>query len=267
MEPITPKDFTTFERVEFTPSPELRGRILLPAKKVVLACPTYGPVDPYAAKTLRAATMHAASNGWLTWAGDVSPDRMVHAAARNVAAKAALESGADGVMWVDSDIILPIDAISRIMNHVHNGQIDFVSGVYFQRRPPHWPLIAKFDPEINAFRWMMQWPRNVIFQADGVGFGCVYTSTRLLQEMMVKLESVQKTGWFEYSQFSEDFTFCKRAGEIGYRPYVDTAILCGHQGEPDVVTVEEFRSHNPYTGDTAAPIAATGEVSNGELSQ
>lgn len=208
------------------------------AKKLVIACPTYGPVDPRAAKSLRVAIMHAGANG-ISWVGDVSPDRMGWEAARNTAADAAIENGADGIMWVDSDMILPAFAITRL---VQLG-VDFASGMYFQRLPPYYPLVGKFNGE--NFSWVVEWPENVVFQADGIGFGCAYTSTKLLKDMMTLPEGEEKS-WFRRTRYSEDLSFCVSAAKLGVKPHIDTAIMCGHLGDSVEVTVEHFKTANPY---------------------
>lgn len=218
---------------------------------LVLASPTYGPVDPRHAKMLRVAVMHAAGNG-VRWVGDVSPDRIGWSAARNVAAKAALEAGADGIVWCDSDMIIPPNGITRLVSYDR----DFTSGVYFQRKPPHHPLIATFDPHLDSYRWMTQWPQNVFFPADGIGFGFCYTSTRMLRQMLDEIPEVKKNGWFDdkYSKFSEDLTFCHYARKIGCPPYVDTGLLLGHLGDAEEITVETFKKLNPYSEGTADPL-------------
>ncbi len=219
--------------------------------KLVFATLTYGPVDPRHAKLLRVAIMHAGQNG-VTWLGDVSPDRTAWAAARNIAAKAGLEADADGIVWCDSDMIIPANGITRLVSYDR----DFVSGVYFQRKPPHHPLIATFDPVLDSFRWMTRWPQNVFFPADGIGFGFCYTSTRLLRQMLDEIPEVKKHGWFDdkYSKFSEDLTFCRNARKVGCSPYVDTGLLLGHLGDAEEITVETFKKLNPYSEGTADPL-------------
>jgi len=53
--------------------------------KLVWASPTYGPVEPEAQRSQRAAIMAAANNG-IQWVGDASPDKEKFDVARNHAA-------------------------------------------------------------------------------------------------------------------------------------------------------------------------------------
>lgn len=204
--------------------------------KLVWTCPTYGPVDPQAVISQRNALMHASQHG-VEWLGDASPDRLPFAAARNTVVQGVLDSApdADGIFWCDSDVILPTHAVTSL---VDAGK-DFITGIYFQRRPPHWPLISHFNPtggldKQGTFNWFTAWPENVVAPIDGCGFGCVLTSTAMLKAMA-------PGPWFEFKKYSEDFDFCLRAARSGFQLHVHTGVLCGHLADPIPVTVEQFR--------------------------
>jgi hypothetical protein len=212
-------------------APDVSRRPPFLGVKLALAVPSYGPLDPHIDKHLRAAVM-TASNAGIRWAGDVSSIRMGWEAGRDIAAKAAIDADADGVLWVDDDILLPADAFIRLVAH---GK-DFTSGMYFQKPPPHWPLVAMFDGK--SFQWLAEYPdTKQLVEVDGVGFGCAFTSTKLLRTLKARHGKI-----FEWTDFSEDFTFCLRAGEAGMKPWVDTTIKCGHSPlEPTFVTEEDFQ--------------------------
>ena len=197
--------------------------------KLLYAAPTYGPVDPTFEQNHRTAIMRAANRG-VVWVGDVSPDRMGWAAARNRVVETALEvtveTEVDGVFWIDSDIMVPSDAIHRLCGHV----LDFVSGLYFQRSAPYWPLFARLNKR-KSFEWPSEYPENVVAPCDGVGFGCVYTSLKLLKLVSALPECKESGpfgGDFGKKSYGEDFTFCLRARKVGVQPHVDTAIKCEH---------------------------------------
>lgn len=200
-----------------------------------------------------------ASNRGIRWLGDVSPERMLIDSARNVAMKqylGAMEVIAEdepeynhALVWVDNDIVLPIDAIARLATSVRRGK-DFVTGIYFQRNRPHWPLIAAFNKVTESFTWAVTWPENVVAPIDGCGFGVCITSLKLLRAMADKHEHP-----FAFTKYSEDFTFCRRAADLGFQLHVDTGILCGHLMDPVPATVESFKSAHK---DLQSPQAATG---------
>lgn len=213
-------------------------------KRIVLAHPCYGPLDPHINKALRVAMMSACSVA--EWVGDVSTIREGWVGGRNRSAKAALEDApnADGIVWVDDDVLLPPTAIKRLVSY----DVDFVTGVLYQKMGDYHPLVAVWKG--NGFSWWKEFPENVLAKADGCGFGICYTSTNLLRSI-ARLPSKHvrgqayfgKDGWFD--QFppdwfgkndetvgdvamSEDFSFCMRAKLSGFQLYADTGLLCSH---------------------------------------
>jgi hypothetical protein len=209
--------------------------------KLCLAVPSYGPIDPHIDKRLRAAIMTASNHG-VTWAGDVSSVRLGWADGRDIAAKSALNTDADGVFWMDDDILIPPEAIIKLVSY---GK-DFTSGMYHQKVPPYWTLVAMFDGK--SFQWLREYPdENVLTEVDGVGFGCCFTSTKLLRA--IKSEYGKCFEWGgrvpqvkgDKTSFSEDFTFCLRAGAMDMKPWVDLSVKCGHSPlEPKAVTEADF---------------------------
>lgn len=207
--------------------------------KLLFACPTYGPIDPAAAASQRAAIMHAVNHAGVTWVGDLAPDRMKFDAARNTIVAAALRTEADAIFWCDSDVILhpvdergrptgPADVISRLVL----SRQDFITGVLCQRLPPHFPLVAHFDQQKRTFNWAVTLPPGVVAPIDGCGFGCVLTSMALIRAIGAP--------WFAFEQYSEDFDFCLKARKAGYQLFVDTAARCTHLGAPQYVRYETF---------------------------
>lgn len=217
--------------------------------RLLFAKPTYGPsADPIFDKSHRGAIMFAANCG-IQWAGDVSPDRMLIASARNHIAKQAVEAGADGVFWVDSDIKLPVDAVVRLVKH----NMHFVSGLYFQRSAPYWPVFARLNKK-GMFEWATGYPENTLAPCDGVGFGCVYTSVQLLRDVLALRECRDEGpfgGDFGKRTYGEDFLFCLRARKAAYQPYVDTGVRCEHHIGPEFADEKLFQRFANIGGSNA----------------
>jgi hypothetical protein len=212
--------------------------------KLIFACPTYATLEPAAVISQRNAIMHAAAHAGVTWIGDASPNRHAFDTARNMVAAAACETEADAVFWCDSDVVLPSHAVSALVIAGH----DFISGLYFQRLPPHRALIAHFDPHGQRFHWYDEWPKDVVVPIDGCGFGCVLTSVRMLRTIREQTDAAAlATGtvaapWFAYKTFSEDFAFCRKAAEAGFQLHVDTGVVCGHLADPVPIGESQFRA-------------------------
>lgn len=216
--------------------------------KIVLAHPCYGPLDPEINKALRVAIMSAAEVA--EWVGDVSTIREGWVGARNRAVQAALEDApdCDGIVWVDDDVLLPPTAIKRMLSY---GK-DFVTGIVFQKFGDLNPLVARWCG--NGFGWWREFPENVLAPADGCGFGCCFTSTKMLRSI-TELPGFKPGGWFNQfpanyfgkqlendaeTAMSEDFSFCMRAKMAGYQLYADTGLLCSHMIGPKFSTKRTY---------------------------
>ena len=144
---------------------------------------------------------------------------------RNLIAQWA--SNFDYLFSVDSDIVLPKDCLTKMLNH----DVDVVSGVYRQRIE-HTEVIEIHRK--NEHGGVSHIPFSAIQPAglheiDSCGFGCV----------LVKSDVIRKIGYpqFKYhsaldhrNTVSEDIFFCKRAKEVGAKIYVDSSIVCDHKG-------------------------------------
>ncbi len=183
--------------------------------------------------------------------------------ARNLVIQEALYNpdckDADAIFWKDSDIILPPFAIARMAHY----EKDFVTGIYFQKEKPHFPLIAHLNKEKNGFQWYMTWPKETLAPIDGCGFGCVLTSMKMIREM-------GEPPWFHFKQFSEDFTFCIKARDAGYNLMVDTGVICEHQGAPKKAGFEDFKKchpkYYPQEGNNNGSVRSEDETGNMVLS-
>lgn len=144
---------------------------------------------------------------------------------RNEIVRSALDAGVDYVFFLDTDVVVPPDTIIRLMNH----NLPIVSGVYYTRAPPIepcvWREIAPSGKQAIAFQ-----PGQMI-EADFIGAGCLLIHTSVFKNL--------KRPFFEWSLSfldpenpgvgrSEDFEFCKKVRERGYKIMVDTSIQCRH---------------------------------------
>lgn len=206
--------------------------------KLVFASPSYGAIEPVVVIGQRLAIMHAYKHAGVEWVGDCSPNDVKLSTvdqARNRIAKEAVEYGADAVFWCDSDIVLPQSAITEL---AMPGK-DFITGIYCMRRPPYYPVVTRHDPDVPGFpdggmNWLISWPPNSLMAIDACGFGCVLTSTKMLEAM--------GSPQFAFTSFSEDFAFCRKAAKAGFQLYVNTAVLCQHVGDRELVSVDTFKN-------------------------
>lgn len=215
--------------------------------RAMLSSPTYGPVDPFCQKTLRAAMMSASNHG-LWWAGDISPDKQGFGTARNMSAQSLADhpDDADGILWVDSDIVLGNDSILKLLGSVRRTGYDFMCGVYHKKGEPFDPVIYWYDPDLDAYLSVENYNPGFITPIGACGFGLVWTGVRVIQAVAANAAHFDNEGkWFPDTRylpkgskapdgrppFGEDFNFCDKARMAGCQLYVDTGVLVGHKGD------------------------------------
>lgn len=147
---------------------------------------------------------------------------------RNKLARQALEMAVDYTVWFDSDMMFEPDTLKKLIEHLENG-CDIVSGLYFRRAVPFTPvLFRKLDMSGPYCRWrdFDDYPRDQLFELEGIGFGCCAVKTEVLLAMTAKY----KDFFSPIKGVGEDLSFCWRARELGYHIYCDSSIKCGHVG-------------------------------------
>lgn len=143
---------------------------------------------------------------------------------RNNIADHAIKHGYDYVLFVDSDIILPKDALIKMLNQ----DTDIISGIYIQKR-----LDANITEVFNVTDYSRYTEEEVmgsgVLEISACGFGCVLIKTKVLEDVgYPQFEYHGSLIWEECT--SEDIDFCNKARAKGYKIYADCSIKCGHVG-------------------------------------
>ena len=153
--------------------------------------------------------------------------------ARNTIARNAIEAGFDRIMWFDSDMNIPRDALIKLTADMdRNPGIDLVTGLYFTRKASIKPVIyshlhwEKVDGKVDAGAGnYFDYPEGLIPIA-GCGFGCVLTSVDIIKRVWEKIG----IPFAELPGFGEDLSFCDRVNRLEGKIYADTTVKCGHVG-------------------------------------
>lgn len=181
----------------------------------------------------------------------IDVDMMIVGKARNMCVEAAIQAEADIAWFVDDDVYPP-EGASILLDQVHSlGGI--VSGMYFQRRPPYTPQAYQLANEENVkgMYWpYIDYPDNQIFEVDACGAGCLVITMEVLHAIREHASRVYKeesekisvpwlstlvskmSPWFEFLDAKgEDFYFCERAKDAGFRIFMNSSVKCVHMGE------------------------------------
>lgn len=152
---------------------------------------------------------------------------------RNYARQMALASDADYFLFMDSDIILPKNAISEFMLQAEKAQKKIMCGWY-----------RIHDGRYVAGRWVAD---NVIVnylnvqaslqQTDILGLGCAFISREVVKK--IPFESglnMEAIGYDNKKVFlGECVIFGNRAAEHGYDMFVVGEVHCGHIKNGEVI--------------------------------
>jgi hypothetical protein len=199
--------------------------------KVYFCVPVYGVgVDPEIYRNHLA--LIASCNGLVKDIG-IKIDQLVHIARNDLVEEVINDPNVnlkeDFMFWLDSDVIVGPGTIHRLISH----NKDIVSGIYFQKSPPFYPLVMKKKEDTDKFARLLSAYPEGLHKIDRIGFGCVLTKVNVFKKI--------PKPWFEWTKESgEDIDFCIKAEKYGIDIWYDSAVLCGHMGPRYVVTSEDF---------------------------
>ena len=150
----------------------------------------------------------------------------------------------DWLFFMDTDQTFHPDTLVRLLSW----DLPIISGVYFKSpgKPiPHIYRYAWKDKEHlymsmhdEIFRFLAPYKdklkgalpavvlptkREDLLECDGVGAGCLLVHHRVFEAI--------EPPWFKCTTgaVGEDFDFCRKAQEAGFKIYCDPGILCGHR--------------------------------------
>jgi hypothetical protein len=146
-------------------------------------------------------------------------------AARNEIVRSALDNKCNYIFFLDTDVECPPDTIARLMSH----NLPICTGVYHTRAPPIEPAIWR---EIKpSGKQAIQYIPGQMVECDFIGMGCCLIHTSIFKN--ISKPFFEWTLGFEDTENpmmgrSEDFEFCKKIRDRGYKIIADTSIQCKH---------------------------------------
>jgi hypothetical protein len=130
-------------------------------------------------------------------------------------AEEAIKDGADAILWVDSDMRFPKDALEILLSR----KLPIVGVNATTRRFPVVPTALDIDPETGDLVKVQSKGKTGLEQVMGVGFGMV------LIKKEVFLAAQKPWFWFEQTDkggtIGEDIYFCAKAFDVGFQTVID----------------------------------------------
>lgn len=196
-------------------------------KKILIAIPMLNMVHAEFMTCLIRLILHKIDGAEIYYS--VTKDSMTYTA-RIQLAETALQSGADYVLWIDSDMTFPADALERLLEH----DKDMVTGLYFQRRGKHDPVIYS-DLNGDSRSAYSDYPQDSLFKVAACGFGLVLMKS----EVIAKVAQGNDGMTFQpFPGIGEDLSFCYRWNAVGGEIFCDSTLKLGHLGDYEYTEVD-----------------------------
>jgi len=145
-------------------------------------------------------------------------------AARNHCVKEFLETDADLLWWIDSDIVPPLDAMHRLAQ----ANKDAIGAVCFSMKAENgeyfpYPVTLRYNEDKQ---YVVYYGRGVE-EVDATGGACVMFKRKVF-------ETIAKPYEFLYYpdgtlKLTCDFYIFQKMQEAGFRLFIDFGILCDHK--------------------------------------
>ena len=154
-------------------------------------------------------------------------------AARNQMVKEFLvksPSATHMLLW-DSDVKPEAEHLMMLWEHDE----PIVSGLLFKKLPPFEPLMSLITMDQYGNRGyvpLKMWEDGKPYYVDAVGLGFILIRKDVFQNIPYP--------WFKFTDLSEDYYFCQKARDAGYKIKVDTRVIPDHISDRLPITKDIF---------------------------
>lgn len=141
---------------------------------------------------------------------------------RNAITQQALEIGADWVLYLDDDHVLPPCALMDLLST----NKDVISALYTQRQPPFNPVLMDHRLDSGSYLWkQMDSADRGIIKVAAAGAGCLLVRRKVLEALKPPYWTL---GQINPASWGDDLDFCRRVTDAGFDIYCHTRVAIGH---------------------------------------
>jgi hypothetical protein len=144
----------------------------------------------------------------------------------------------DWLLWVDSDIVLTLDAMAKLWKTADKIMRPVVSGVYFISKENEGTLMRPFPALFNdvsdyKIQYVHPLPENEVIKVDQAGFGLTLMHKSIIPKMREKFPNqsffTEQAGSASDDHFvGEDIIFFRKMKESGVELHAHTGALVKH---------------------------------------
>jgi hypothetical protein len=170
----------------------------------------------------------------------INPPRMSIDRMRNMAAEVTLDQEFDYLMFLDDDVLVPIDCLRKLIN----AKADIAAGDVFIRGYPFNHMSFRYiKGDKYSLAPIPSWKKNesIVTPVDAVGFSCVLIKKELLKK-------IEKPFFITGPYNTEDIYFCMKARSVDPKCsiVVDRSIVCGHILWQEVLDNVNHKAYKKY---------------------
>ena len=226
-------------------------RVSLEGRSVFVAIPTYdGKLSIKLAYTLAALMPMALKHGLSVKLGHVSGCSII-TMARNALVDQFLKSDCTELLFIDADVIAQPEDILRLV--AQSGDRDITAGMYPRRAKDRRFFLDFYLDEEDNLEF-----DGAMMRVNRVGTGFMLIRRHVVEDIANRSQKYlgmdgvgSISNVFEFSMLDgkfvgEDYTFCDKAGALGYSAWVDVEINLPHVG------TEEFT--NDFKNEVVVPL-------------
>jgi hypothetical protein len=138
----------------------------------------------------------------------------------------AQQNKCDYVVFLDSDMMLPHDALLKMLHTLQTTDADIVTGTAFKRTPPFQPCFyTKIGYESKNMKPILEspieFPNKGLLPLQGMGMACCMIDMKVF-------DKIEKPYFFPLPNLGEDLTFCLKAKHKNINMLADLSIDVGH---------------------------------------
>lgn len=145
--------------------------------------------------------------------------------ARKACVKHAIETGVDYLIFLDDDMIWPVDMWHSLTMNAEKHNLDMISGYYTTRKETPFPLIYSRQKDGQYSSYLPRVDKiGGIIPCDATGFGALCIKTDVFKRI--------PEPWFELpDSMTEDIFFFNKCHDLDIPCHVHSGVPCGHCGE------------------------------------
>lgn len=130
----------------------------------------------------------------------------------------------DYCFFVDVDNTFKANTLIKLVE----ADKDVISGLYFQRHKPHYPVAFKVG-EDKITRFLTEFKFGTIMEVDYVGAGCLLIKREVLEKLSYPYMYVYRN-LKSQTTVGEDIVFCQKIKNAGYQIFLHCGTDVGHIG-------------------------------------